>query len=185
MNALEDVSDKRARARHDMRIHFEPATRHSNRIFNPGVTIDGKLTGQRMNDLAVTGKVDDFGSVDDSSNIRRHNLALGSRHGNDSTVVRAANVFAGDGDVNIRDVDSGHSFRPFGCRFDRFDRLLKIRYDAFLEAEGRRFADAQQFQTVGSGGSYNRARFGGTNVEPSNGPMLHPPNSPYPTRTSH
>ena len=67
------------------------------------LSVDGEEARQRVDDLAVGGKVDDLARVDDAAHVDRRHLAIVAGDGDDGAIVGAANVVAGDADVRRRE----------------------------------------------------------------------------------
>ena len=101
-------------------------------------------------------------------------LAVVARDGDHAAVVGAADVLAGDPDVDVRDVDAGHPLGLFGRRLDRPDRLLEVGHDAFAHARRGGLADPDDLEPVGPGGGDDGTGLGRADIEPANGLVLHP-----------
>ena len=96
--------------------------------------------------------------------VGRDHLAIVAGHRDDAAVVRRLDVLAGDADVDVRDVDARHPLGLFGRRFDRPDRLLEVRHDAFAHPGRGGFADADDLQTIGTRGGDDGTRLGRADV---------------------
>ena len=129
-----------------MRIDFEAAARHADRVVDALLAVHGEVPRQRVNDLPVAGQIDDLAGVDDAADVAVGDLAVFARDGHDGAVIGAANVVAGNADEDVGDVDAGHALGFLGRALDRFDRLLEIDHDAFAHSQRRRFADADDFE---------------------------------------
>ena len=174
VHAFQDVGDERGAAGDDVRVDLEPASGHANRILDPVLSVDGKEARQRMDDLPVARDADNLAGLDHAVDVVAADLAVLVLHGHDCAVIGAADVLAGDGDVNVGDVDAGHALGLFGGGFDRLDRLLEVGHHALTHPQRRRFPIADNLQALGSVGGDNSARLGRAYVQPRNGAMLHP-----------
>ena len=148
MHALEHVRDEARAAGDDVRVDFEPAARHADRIVDALLSVDREVARKRVNDLAVARQVDDLAGVDHPPDVAVRDLAVVAGDGDDGTVVGAANVIAGDADEDVGDVNAGHPLGLLGRRLDRLDRLLEVDDDALAHPQRRRLADADDLEAV-------------------------------------
>ena len=174
LDALEHVGDEARAAGDDVRVDFQAAAGHADRIVDALLAVNGEIARQRVDDLAVAGEIDDLARVDHAPDVARGDFAVVARNGDDGTVVRAADVVAGDADENFVEVDPGHALGLFGCRLDRFDRLVEVDDDALAHSQGRRFADADDFEPGGAVDGNDRTGLGRSDIEPAHGLVLHP-----------
>ena len=152
-----------------MGVDFEACAAHADGVRYPVVSVDGELARQGVNDLPLRSDVDQLRGVDDAPDVAAHDLAILSGDCDDPAVVRALHVFAGNADVDVRDVHAGHAFGFLGCRLDRAHRLLEIGYDALAQPGRRCFPDADDFEPGRRCSGDHGAGLGRTDVKARDG----------------
>src|ERR1039458_7410997 len=94
----------------DVDIYFEPRAEHPDGIGDAVLAIHEEVLADGVNNIVVGRDIDGLGVFDDILNVIVGNLAVGGNNGMDAAVVEAADVAAGDAEINIADFRAGHAF---------------------------------------------------------------------------
>ena len=96
VHALEHVGDEGVAAGDDVCVDFQARAGHPDRIADAFVSVNAKLTRQRVDDLPVGTDVDQLRRVDHAPHVAANDLAFLARDRHDAPVIRALDVLAGD-----------------------------------------------------------------------------------------
>ena len=149
----------------DVDIHFEPRAEHPDGIGDAVLAVHKKMLADGVDDIVLGREIDGLGVFDDILNVVVGNLAVGGNHGMDAAVVEAADVAAGDAEINIADFRAGHVFGLDDGVPHVLLGLFRVHDFALADAARTRLAEADDVQrAVGGlfadhGADFRRANF--------------------------
>ncbi len=150
----------------DVDIHLDPRAVHADGIEDAALAIDVEMLADGVDDGVVDGQIDGLGVLDDVLDVLGGDLAVGGDDGMDAVVVEAADVVAGDAQIDAADFDVGHLL---GLDDGVADVLLGqggVGDFAFADAAGAGLAEADDVE--GAGGvdlAGHDADFGGADFQ--------------------
>src|SRR5205807_3105215 len=92
---LDDVLDRRRRPGDDVRLNLETGSRHSHCVADAVLAVDGKVTGQNVDDLPVAGDGDRPRRLDRPGDVGVADLTVTRGHGDEAAAVLRCDVTAG------------------------------------------------------------------------------------------
>ncbi len=92
----------------DVDIHLDPRAVHADRVEDAGLAIHLKMLADGVDDAVVGGKIDRLGVLDHVLHVLLGDFAVGGNDGMNAVIVEAADVVAGDAQIDAADFDIGH-----------------------------------------------------------------------------
>ena len=92
----------------DMHVHLEPRAQHADGIGHAVLAVHEKMLADGVEDAVLGRQVDGLGVLDHVLHVVLGDLAVGGHHRMHAAVVEAADVAAGDAEINAADLHVGH-----------------------------------------------------------------------------
>jgi hypothetical protein len=122
----------------DVDINLDAGTEHPDRIQNTFLAIDKKVLSDDVNDPVFGREIDRLGILNRVFNIFLDNLPIMRCYGVKAAIIEAADMGAGDAQVNATDFNVGHLLGFNDGVANVF--LGKIEIDNFTFANAARFS---------------------------------------------
>src|SRR3990167_1262903 len=133
-------------AGHQMHLGFQTHAGHAEGLLDAFLGIDDVFLRQDVENFLVRRDGYSLGGVDDALQIGAVHFAVAD--GDDAVAVQAANVAAGDADINRVDLAAGHEFCFLDRALDGLHGGFDVHHNALLEAAGRTGAEADNFDSA-------------------------------------
>ena len=95
---------------HHVNIHFQARAQHSDRVRHPVLAVHEKMLADGVDDVVFGGQIDGLRIFDHVLHVVLGNFAIGRNHRMDAAIVEAADVPAGNAEIDIADLHVGHLF---------------------------------------------------------------------------
>ncbi len=95
-------------AMHDVHVHLDARAEHAHRVGDAVLPVHQEMLADGVDDMVLGGQVDRLGVLDHVLHVVFRNLAVGGDDRMHAAVVEAAQVAAGDAEIDAADLDIGH-----------------------------------------------------------------------------
>ena len=95
-------------AMHDMHVHLDARAEHAHRVGDAVLAVHQKMLADGVDDVVLGGQVDRLGVLDHVLHVVFRDLAVGGDDRMHAAIVEAAQVAAGDAEIDAADFDIGH-----------------------------------------------------------------------------
>ena len=92
----------------DVDVHFEPRTEHPDGIRDAGLAVHKKMLADGVDNVVFRRQIDRLRVFNHILHVVFGNFAVGGNHRMHAAIVEAADVRAGDAEINVPDFHVGH-----------------------------------------------------------------------------
>ena len=135
-------------AMNHVHVHFQPRTKHADRIGDAILAVHKKMLADGVNDAVFRGQINCFGVLDHVLDIVVGNFTVGGHHRMHAAIIETTYVRTGDTEINVPDLDIGHLLGLDDGIADVLLGLGRINDLAFAHTAGARLAEADDVQAA-------------------------------------